>query len=185
MEPGRRSRLSVPLRTRSNHPGAARGDRRRWLGVLLAAWPATLTAQPATSPPTLRDTLVMRLVAFRAPCPAPAPAAWSMLDSTLGTGLRCSLVEAAARALSQRLRTRPEARYRDADPWRPLCVRLVELQNTGSTGLPGDWMVVFDLTPALSADVIIDRQSGSLMAGMVGDGVQRWGPPCAGRPPPR
>jgi hypothetical protein len=57
------------------------------------------------------------------------------------------------------------------DPWKPLCVRVVVARNTGSTGLPGDWMVVFDLTPENRANVVIDRQSGSVGGVMVGPGV--------------
>jgi len=31
--------------------------------------------------------------------------------------------------------------------------------------------------------MIVDRQTGALVTGMIGDGSRRWGPPCsAGRP---
>jgi hypothetical protein len=119
----------------------------------------------------------MRLVAFRAPCPVPAPAAWSLVDSTLGTGLRCSLVQAAALALRDRFRV-IQAPTRDADPWRPLCVRIVELENAGSTGLPGDWLVLFDLGTGVSAEVIVDRQTGDVIP-LVGEGVRTSGRSCA------
>jgi hypothetical protein len=56
------------------------------------------------------------------------------------------------------------------DPWKPLCARVVVARNTGSTGLPGDWMVVFDLTTDSRAHVVIDRQSGSVGGVMIGYG---------------
>ena len=118
-------------------------------------------------PISFRDSLVMRLVAFRNPCPVPAPKAWAALDSTLGTGLRCSLVEAAARAVEAQLQQRPALRER-ADPRRPLCVRVVVANNTGSTGLPGDWVVLFDLALDVPAYVLIDRQDGSIVLNIVG-----------------
>jgi len=118
-------------------------------------------------PVSFRDSLVMRQVAFRAPCPVPAPKAWTLMDSTLGSGLRCSLVEAAARALDLELARRPALRLR-GDPRNPLCVRVVVANNMGSTGLPGDWLVVFDLAFDLPAWVMIDRQDGSVVMGIVG-----------------
>jgi hypothetical protein len=38
----------------------------------------------------------------------------------------------------------------------------------GSTGLPGDWMVVFELGVDLPAYVLIDRQTGSVAYSVVG-----------------
>jgi hypothetical protein len=118
-------------------------------------------------PESFRDSLVMRQVAFRAPCPPVVPKAWTLVDSTLGSGLRCSLVEAAVRAMEMQLQQRPALRGR-ADPRNPLCVRVVVRENTGSTGLPGDWLVVFDLAPDLPAYVMLDRQTGSVVYGIVG-----------------
>jgi hypothetical protein len=109
----------------------------------------------------------MRQVAFRAPCPNPVPRSWTTADSTLGSGLRCSLVEAAVRALERQLEQRPTLRAK-GDPRNPRCVRVVVAPNTGSTGLLGDWMVVFDLAPELPAYVLIDRQVGSIVMGIVG-----------------
>jgi hypothetical protein len=128
-------------------------------------------------PSSFRDSLVMRQVAFRAPCPVPAPKAWTLVDSTLGTGLRCSLVEAAVRALEIELGRRPALRER-GDPRHPLCVRVVVRNNMGSTGLPGDWLVVFDLAVDLPAYVMIDRQAGSVVPGMVGRGPPGEMPSC-------
>src|SRR5688572_26257887 len=64
--------------------------------AFLAASPATAVGQDL-GPTSFRDSLVMRQIAYRAPCPAVVPRAWTLVDSTLGRGLRCSLVEAAAR----------------------------------------------------------------------------------------
>jgi hypothetical protein len=118
-------------------------------------------------PISFRDSLVMRQVAFRAPCPTPAPKSWTLVDTTLGSGLRCSLVEAGVRAIEVQLQQRPGLRLR-GDPRNPLCVRVYVANNTGSTGLPGDWMVVFELGPDFPAYVLIDRQTGSVVAGVVG-----------------
>ena len=118
-------------------------------------------------PASFRDSLVMRQVAYRAPCPSPAPRSWTLVDSTLGSGLRCSLVEWAVRALEAQLEQRPSLKTR-ADPRNPLCVRVVVAKNTGTTGLPGDWIVVFDLAADLPAHVMIDRQSGGIMIAIVG-----------------
>ena len=139
-------------------------------GLCLAlAWlagPLPVTAQDI-GPVSFRDSLVMRQVAYRAPCPSPVPKSWTLVDSTLGSGLRCSLVEWAVRALEAQLEQRPSLRTR-ADPRNPLCVRVVVARNTGSTGLPGDWIVVFDLGPELPARVMIDRQTGGIVTGIVG-----------------
>lgn len=89
------------------------------------------------------------------------------MDSTLGTGLRCSLVEAAVRALEVQLAQRPSLRQR-GDPRNPLCVRIVVRNNTGTTGLPGDWMVVMDLADDVPAYVMVDRQTGAVVLGIVG-----------------
>lgn len=118
-------------------------------------------------PVSFRDSLVMRQVAYRAPCPSPVPPSWTLVDRTLGSGVRCSLVESAVRALEAQLEQRPSLRTR-ADPRNPLCVRVVVAKNTGSTGLLGDWLVVFDLTPDLPAHVMIDRQSGGVVLGVLG-----------------
>ena len=118
-------------------------------------------------PVSFRDSLVMRQVAYRAPCPNPVPKSWTLVDSTLGSGLRCSLVEAGVWAIELQLQQRPALRQR-ADPRNPLCVRVYVANNMGSTGLPGDWMVVFELAPDLPAYVLIDRQTGSVAAVAVG-----------------
>ena len=117
---------------------------------------------------TFRDSLVMRQMLYRAPCPAPVPPAWSRVDSTLGRPPRCAIVETAARAIAEYMRIRPPMQA--MDPWKPLCARVVVGTNTGSTGLPGDWMVVFDLTLDNSAHVVIDRQSGAVGGVMMGYG---------------
>lgn len=137
-------------------------------------WCVVLTLAAATSaraqdigPISFRDSLVMRQVAYRAPCPAAVPKSWTLVDSTLGSGLRCSLVEAAVRSLESRLQQRPALRQR-GDPRNPLCVRVYVANNMGSTGLPGDWMVVFELGVDLPAYVLIDRQTGSVVVGIVG-----------------
>ena len=118
-------------------------------------------------PVSFRDSLVMRRVSLLAPCPTPVPSGWTLVDRTLGSGVRCSLVEAAARAVEQQLEQRPSLRAR-GNPRTPLCVRVVVAENTGSTGLLGDWLVVFDLGPELSARVMIDRQTGGIVTGIVG-----------------
>lgn len=151
----------------------------RWLPALLLAATVRAEAQPGI-PDDFRDSLVLRLAAVRTPCPDPPPAAWAMVDSTLGRAPRCSLLESAAQLVRQRLVRRPSPES-TADPWRPLCVRLVVLDNMGSTGMPGDWLVIFDLMPGLSAEVVIDRRSGSPSLVLFGDGVRRWGPPCVER----
>lgn len=152
---------------------------------LLVAVVATVTRAPATGaqdigPTSFRDSLVMRQVAFRAPCPVPPPKTWTLIDSTLGSGLRCSLVEFAARAIARYQQLRPSSTGK-ADPWNPFCVRIVVARNTGSTGLPGDWLVMFDLTADSPAYVVIDRQSGEVGAVMVGRGPPGDVPPCTGR----
>jgi hypothetical protein len=151
----------------------------RWLVALLLGWPATAAAQPGI-PDDFRDSLVLRLAAIRTPCPDPPPAAWSLVDTTLGRPPRCSLVASAAQLLREHLRARPR-RDGVADPSRALCVRLVVLANTGSTGLPGDWLVVFDLAPTVSAEVVIDRRSAAPSVMSIGEGPPRWGAPCLTR----
>jgi hypothetical protein len=99
--------------------------------------------------------------------------------------MRCSLVEAAARVLEQQLEQRPALRSR-ADPRNPLCVRVVVATNTGSTGLPGDWLVLFDLAPELSARVMIDRQTGGIVTGIVGRPDTTGNtPPCIAKESPQ
>ena len=130
--------------------------------TLLVGWSSMASSQDI-GPTTFRDSLVMRQIAYRTPCPLVVPRAWSLVDSTLGRNPRCSLVEAAARAISQYHQARVP-RGGPADPWNPLCVRVVVGRNTGSTGLPGDWLVVFDLSPDYTAYVVIDRQNGDVGA---------------------
>jgi len=125
--------------------------------LLMAPWP--LLAQ-GIGPITFRDSLVMRQMIYRTPCPDPVPPAWSRVDSTLRRPPGCAIVETAARAIGEMMRMRPPMQA--ADPWKPFCVRVVVAKNTGSTGMPGDWMVIFDLTPDSRAFVVIDRQSGSV-----------------------
>lgn len=152
---------------------------------LLVAVVALVTRAPATEaqdigPVSFRDSLVMRQVAFRAPCPVPVPGAWTRMDTTLGSGPRCSLVELAARAIAQYHQLRPP-RTGPADPWNPFCVRIVVARNTGSTGLPGDWLVMFDLAVDSPAYVVIDRQSGEVGAVRVGRGPPGDLPSCISR----
>jgi hypothetical protein len=128
--------------------------------------PIALHAQDI-GPVSFRDSLVMRRVALLAPCPAPVPSSWTLVDRTLGSGLRCSLVEAAVRSLEQQWEQRPYLRA-NGHPRNPLCVRVVVAENTGSTGLLGDWLVLFDLTPEVMARVMIDRQMGGIVSGIVG-----------------
>jgi hypothetical protein len=149
--------------------------------VVVALGPTAGGAQDI-GPITFRDSLVMRQLVYRAPCPVPVPPSWSMMDSTLGRGPRCSIVEVAARHLAQSFQARPPDAY-NADPWNALCVRVLVARNTGSTGLPGDWLVLFDLDMRLRAHVLIDRQTGTVAAvrtihgSMIGDS----GPFCADR----
>lgn len=131
-------------------------------------------------PVTFRDSLVMRQMVYRTPCPTPVPRAWGMVDSTLGRLPRCSLIETAARAISQFQQMRPPVTG-PADPWNPLCVRVVVGRNTGSTGLPGDWLVVFDLAVNHQAWVVIDRQSGEVGNVSTGYGSPGDMPRCMGR----
>ena len=146
--------------------------------VLLA--PVVVRAQDI-GPVSFRDSLVMRQVAYRAPCPSPVPKNWTLVDRTLGSGVRCSLVEWAVRALEAQLDQRPSLRTR-ADPRNPLCVRVVVAKNTGSTGLPGDWMVVFELGPDFPAHVLIDRQTGGVVMGVLGRQESAAEiPPCLAR----
>lgn len=125
---------------------------------------------------SFRDSLVIRQVAYRAPCPQPAPRAWSLVDSTIGRSWKCSLVEAAARAITQFQGLRPQTAGA-SDPWNPLCVRLVAARNTGSTGLPGDWLVMFDLQVNMPAWVLLDRQTGSVARVAIGHGQMPSGTP--------
>ena len=138
---------------------------------MMACVALTVSAEVAGAqdigPVSFRDSLVMRQVAFRAPCPSPVPRAWTLVDSTLGSGLRCSLVEAGARAIEMQLQQRPALRQR-GDPRNALCARVYVANNMGSTGLPGDWMVVFALGPDLPAYALIDRQTGSVVFVVVG-----------------
>ena len=136
-----------------------------FLGLVAFAAPAR--AQDI-GPTSFRDSLVMRQIMYRAPCPRPVPLAWSRMDSTLGRPPRCSLVEIAARAIAQFHQARPQAAL--GDPWNPLCVRVAVWQNTGTTGLPGDWLVLFDLAPDVPAWIVIDRQHGEIGAVLVGRG---------------
>jgi hypothetical protein len=135
--------------------------------MLLASGSFAEAGAQDIGPVSFRDSLVMRQVAFRAPCPSSVPRAWTTIDSTLGSGLRCSLVEAGVRAIELQLQQRPALRAR-GDPRNPLCVRVYVANNMGSTGLPGDWMVVFELGPDFPAFVLIDRQTGSIGYSMVG-----------------
>ena len=147
------------------------------LCILLFA-PRALGAQSSDiGPVTFRDSLVMRQLVYRAPCPDPVPRAWSLVDSTLGRPPRCNLVEVAARAIAELIAARPP-RSGTNDPWDPLCVRVLVARNTGSTGLPGDWLVVFDLTTDNTAYVMIDRQSGSVGSVMTGYGSRGDAPKC-------
>ena len=136
--------------------------------VLVALAPVTGGAQDI-GPVTFRDSLVMRQLSFSAPCPTPVPRAWGLVDSTLRRPPRCSLVEVAARAISMYHQARPP-RTGPADPWNPLCVRIIVGRNTGTTGLAGDWLVVFDLGVDYSAWVFIDRHYGEVGGVSLGQG---------------
>lgn len=148
--------------------------------IVLLALVSMVAGAQDIGPVTFRDSLVMRQMVYRTPCPTPVPRAWSMVDSTLGRLPRCSLVETAARAISQFQQMRPPVTG-PADPWNPLCVRVVVGRNTGSTGLPGDWLVVFDLAVNHQAWVVIDRQSGEVGNVSFGYGSPDERPRCMGR----
>lgn len=136
------------------------------VGVVLSLAPVAVHAQDI-GPVSFRDSLVMRRVALLAPCPTPVPPSWTLVDKTLGSGVRCSLVEASVRALEQQWEQRPYLRE-NGNPRNPLCVRVVVANNTGSTGLLGDWLVMLDLAPDVTARVMIDRQTGGIVSGIVG-----------------
>jgi hypothetical protein len=53
--------------------------------------------------------------------------------------------------------------------------------NTGSTGLPGDWLVLFDLAPDRPAWVVIDRQTGDIGLTVVGVEQSLGRPRCLTR----
>ena len=151
---------------------------RFWIvGVGVLAIPAVGLQSQDVGPISFRDSLVMAQVARRAPCPEPVPRTWTMVDSTLGSGLRCSLVEVAVRALELQFEQRPSLRQRGS-PRNPLCVRVVVRNNMGSTGLPGDWLVVFDLAADVPAYVMLDRQDGSVVFGIVGRTASGEMPSC-------
>ena len=161
-------------------------DVRRWAyrlrvtfiaaGVSFA--PDTVSAQEI-GPVTFRDSLVMRQLAFRTPCPSPIPRAWSMVDTTLGQSPRCTLLEVAARAIARYLQARPQAD--GGDPWTPLCVRVIVRRNSETTALPLDWWVVFDLTADTPAWVVIDRHTGEIGMTVVGKDLVRDWPRCLAR----
>jgi hypothetical protein len=134
--------------------------------LILFLAPFALHAQDI-GPVSFRDSLVMRRVALLAPCPTSVPPSWTLVDKTLGSGVRCSLVEASVRVLEQQWQQRPSLRE-SGNPRNPLCVRVVVANNTGSTGLPGDWLVMLDLAPEVTARVMIDRQTGGIVSGIVG-----------------
>lgn len=159
-------------------PIAPRAIRMAAIGCVAAFGVVGVAEAQDIGPESFRDSLVMRQIAFRAPCPSPVPASWTLADFTLGSGLRCSLVEAAVRALEQQMRQRP-ALQRRVDPRHPLCVRVVVARNTGSTGLPGDWLVLFDLAEDLPAYVMIDRQTGQVVVGIVGSDAPGDYPRCS------
>lgn len=148
--------------------------------ALLLAIVAPVGVAQDIGPVTFRDSLVMRQIAFRAPCPVPVPRAWGLVDPTLLQSPRCNLVEVAARAIQQFHQVRPP-RFGPADPWNPLCARVVVGRNTGSTGLPGDWLVIFDLAPDHPAYVVIDRQTGDVGLTLVGLGQVGDRPRCLKR----
>jgi hypothetical protein len=139
--------------------------------------PVALHAQDI-GPASFRDSLVMRRVALLAPCPTTVPSSWTLVDRTLGSGLRCSLVEAAVRSLEQQWEQRPSLRA-NGHPRNPLCVRVVVAENTGSTGLLGDWLVLFDLATEVTARVMIDRQMGGIVSAIVvNPDTSSKTPPC-------
>ena len=151
--------------------------RLRVTGVAVAVGVApSVTWAQAVGPVTFRDSLVMRQLVFRAPCPNPVPRSWSLIDSTLGRPPRCNLVEVAARAIAQFVQARPQAA--PVDPWNPLCVRVTVRQNTGTTGLPADWWVLFDLTANTAAWVVIDRHNGDIGMTVVGPNPGSDWPRC-------
>ena len=173
-----RSRTDVPR----SRPGFV--DRCGWMPLrwsLLAAaimWavaPGKAQGQDI-GPVTFRDSLVMRQIIFRAPCPNPIPKGWTLVDSTLGRPPRCNLLETAARAVAQFSQYRPQTSL--GDPRNPLCARILVGKNTGSTGLPGDWLVLFDLTPDRPAWVVIDRQTGDIGLTLLGHGQVPERPRC-------
>ena len=148
------------------------------VAVALAVWPSVTMAQDI-GPVSFRDSLVMRQLVFRAPCPNPVPPAWSRLDSTLSRSPRCNLVEVAARAIAQYMQARP--RSGASDPWNPLCVRVIVKENTGSPGMPDDWWVLFDLTADAPAWVAIDRHNGDIGMTVVGPNQMSNWPRCLTR----
>jgi hypothetical protein len=153
------------------------------LGAIVIATFATVMPGKAAAqdigPESFRDTLVMRQLVFRAPCPDPVPKAWSLIDSTLARPPRCNLLEVAARAIAQHAQLRPQAS--PGDPWNPLGARVVVDTNTGSTGLPGVWLVLFDLAPDRPAWVVIDRQTGDIGVTLFGLEQARGRPRCLTR----
>ena len=107
--------------------------------------PRALESQ-GIGPVTFRDSLVMRQMVYRTPCPVPVPRAWSAGGQHPGAS--ASMQPGGNRRSGDRAVPADQARPQpgSGDPWNPLCVRVVVGGIRDRPGLPGDWMVVFDLT---------------------------------------
>src|SRR5688572_1328932 len=86
------------------------------LCILLLVITSSAVFAQGIGPVTFRDSLVMRQMIYRTPCPDPVPPAWSSVDSTLGRRPRCAIVETAAQALLPWANSDPR---RAIDPWNP------------------------------------------------------------------
>ena len=108
------------------------------------------------------DSLARRMLLARHPCPSPVPVGWTAGDSTNGSGVRCSLVVAAARGASDAMRATGRA---DMNPNNVLCVVLAPAKLLPSIGPL--WRVAFYTDSLRGAEVHVDPYGQTITVRMI------------------
>ena len=129
---------------------------------MLLALTSSASAQDTTMRRRL-DSLSVRMLVRRYPCPNPVPLGWVAADSTNGSGVRCSLIAAAARGLQDAIATRPTGELETR------AVRCVTLRPGKPLPTVGPmWRVAFYSDSIRGAEVHIDAFDGHTVVVRVG-----------------
>ena len=134
-----------------------------WLAIslVLIAGPSALIAQDS-SMLARYDSLALLMLFRRHPCPSPVPAGWTAGDPSNASGVRCSLVVAAARGASEAMQAN---RRTDMNPNNVLCVALTPA--TLSPGFGPLWRVDFYTDSLRGAEVHVDPSGSTITVRMI------------------
>lgn len=134
-----------------------------WVAIsLLALAHSGAVGAQASSMAARYDSLARRMLHLRHPCPNPVPAGWTAADRSNGSGVRCSLVVAAARGATVAMRAKGRA---DMNPDQVLCVALSPAKPHPS--IAPLWRVDFYTDSVRGAEVQVDPYGQTVTVRMI------------------